>query len=166
MFFLLNYEEFDALTCQKQKIKIHFPLVSLPKLCHSIKHGYVFICVCEWEIPEILIRKKRVSETRIKGKWQRRPPSFIFRLTSEWFNFNIQKMTWGTGSVTWEVRYKEFCRKREEKRIRESQRLTLKQSHKQGNRKWKWKSLSCVQLFATPWTIQFMEFSRPEYWSG
>ena len=22
------------------------------------------------------------------------------------------------------------------------------------------------QLFATPWTIQFMEFSRPEYWSG
>ena len=24
----------------------------------------------------------------------------------------------------------------------------------------------CVQLFATPWTIQFMEFSRLEYWSG
>ena len=30
----------------------------------------------------------------------------------------------------------------------------------------KWKSLSCVWLFATPWTIQSMEFSRPEYWSG
>ena len=30
----------------------------------------------------------------------------------------------------------------------------------------KWKSLSRVRLFATPWTIQFMEFSRPEYWSG
>ena len=29
----------------------------------------------------------------------------------------------------------------------------------------KWKSLSSVQLFITPWTIQFMEFSRPEYWS-
>ena len=28
------------------------------------------------------------------------------------------------------------------------------------------KSLSRVQLFATPWTIQSMEFSRPEYWSG
>ena len=28
------------------------------------------------------------------------------------------------------------------------------------------KSLSCVQFFVTPWTIQFMEFSRPEYWSG
>ena len=27
----------------------------------------------------------------------------------------------------------------------------------------KWKLLSCVRLFATPWT---MEFSRPEYWSG
>ena len=27
-------------------------------------------------------------------------------------------------------------------------------------------SLSCVQLFATPWTVQSMEFSRPEYWSG
>ena len=26
--------------------------------------------------------------------------------------------------------------------------------------------LRCVQLFATPWTIQSMEFSRPEDWSG
>ena len=33
-------------------------------------------------------------------------------------------------------------------------------------RKWKWKSLSRVWLFVTPWTIQSMEFSRPEYWSG
>ena len=33
-------------------------------------------------------------------------------------------------------------------------------------RKWKWKSLSCVRLFVTPWTIQSMEFSRPAYWSG
>ena len=23
-----------------------------------------------------------------------------------------------------------------------------------------------VQLFVTPWTIQSMEFCRPEYWSG
>jgi len=30
----------------------------------------------------------------------------------------------------------------------------------------KWKLLSCVRLFAIPWTIQSMEFSRPEYWSG
>ena len=30
----------------------------------------------------------------------------------------------------------------------------------------KWKSLSHVLLSATPWTIQFMEFPRPEYWSG
>ena len=30
----------------------------------------------------------------------------------------------------------------------------------------KWKSLSHVQLFATPQTKQSMEFSRPEYWSG
>ena len=29
----------------------------------------------------------------------------------------------------------------------------------------KWKLLSHVWLLATPWTIQFMEFSRPEYWS-
>ena len=33
------------------------------------------------------------------------------------------------------------------------------------------KSLSCVRLFATPWTIAYqtplsMEFSRQEYWSG
>ena len=34
----------------------------------------------------------------------------------------------------------------------------------------KWMSLSCVQLFVTPWTIQRMystvHFSRAEYWSG
>ena len=30
----------------------------------------------------------------------------------------------------------------------------------------KWKSLSRARLFVTPWTIQSMEFSRPEYWSG
>ena len=30
----------------------------------------------------------------------------------------------------------------------------------------KWKSLSPVWLFTTPWTIQSMEFSRPEYRSG
>ena len=29
-----------------------------------------------------------------------------------------------------------------------------------------WSSLSHVQLFATPWAIQSMGFSRPEYWSG
>ena len=28
------------------------------------------------------------------------------------------------------------------------------------------KSLSHVRLYANPWTIQSMEFSRPEYWSG
>ena len=34
--------------------------------------------------------------------------------------------------------------------------------------KWevKWKLLSRVWLFATPWTIQPIEFFRPEYWSG
>ena len=30
----------------------------------------------------------------------------------------------------------------------------------------KWTSPSRVQLFVTPWTIQSMEFSRPEYRSG
>ena len=32
--------------------------------------------------------------------------------------------------------------------------------------KWKWNSLSLVRLFATPWTIQSLGFSRPECWSG
>ena len=31
---------------------------------------------------------------------------------------------------------------------------------------WKWKSLSHVRLFATPWIIQSVKFSRPKYWSG
>ena len=28
------------------------------------------------------------------------------------------------------------------------------------------KSLSRLRLFATPWTMQSVEFSRPQYWSG
>ena len=32
--------------------------------------------------------------------------------------------------------------------------------------KWKWKWLSRVRLFSTPWTKQFLKFSRLEYWSG
>ena len=36
---------------------------------------------------------------------------------------------------------------------------------------WKWKLLSSVRLFATPWTVARQaplstEFSRQEYWSG
>ena len=31
---------------------------------------------------------------------------------------------------------------------------------------WNWMWLSHVQLFTTPWTIQSMEFSSPEYCSG
>ena len=30
----------------------------------------------------------------------------------------------------------------------------------------KLKLLGRVQFFATPWTIQSMEFSRPDHWSG
>ena len=30
----------------------------------------------------------------------------------------------------------------------------------------KWKLLSRVQFFEISWTVQAMEFSRPEYWSG
>ena len=41
-----------------------------------------------------------------------------------------------------------------------------KEKKKKPKQSWKWKSLSRVRLFATPWTIQSREFSRPEYWSG
>ena len=30
----------------------------------------------------------------------------------------------------------------------------------------KWKLLSCVQIFETPWTTQSLELSRSECWSG
>ena len=43
--------------------------------------------------------------------------------------------------------------------------LVLSKSHVRCKGK-KWKSLSRVQQFVTAWTIQSMEFSRPEYWSG
>ena len=31
---------------------------------------------------------------------------------------------------------------------------------------WKWKSLSCVPLFVTPWIVESLGFSRPEHWNG
>ena len=48
--------------------------------------------------------------------------------------------------------------------------LTQRFSHNFEN-KWKCQSLSCVWLFATPWTVAHqaplsMEFSRQKYWSG
>ena len=41
-----------------------------------------------------------------------------------------------------------------------------KANTKMARNKLKWKSVSRVRLFATPWTIQSVEFSRPECWSG
>ena len=35
-----------------------------------------------------------------------------------------------------------------------------------GLKSWKWKLLSRFWWLVTPWTIQSMEFSRPENWSG
>ena len=35
-----------------------------------------------------------------------------------------------------------------------------------GPEKVTWNLLSRVWPFATPWSIQFMEFTRPEHWSG
>ena len=44
--------------------------------------------------------------------------------------------------------------------------LTLLPSPDPGLMLGQWKLLSRVQLFAIPWALQSMEFSRPEYWSG
>ena len=41
-----------------------------------------------------------------------------------------------------------------------------KKNKKEWRSEVKWKSFSRVQLFVTAWTIQSIEFSRPEYWSG
>ena len=35
-----------------------------------------------------------------------------------------------------------------------------------GNVREVWSSLSHVRLFVTPWTVQSMELSKPEYYSG
>ena len=44
--------------------------------------------------------------------------------------------------------------------------LTIAQQISPYTRKWKWKSLSRIWLFTTPWSMQSMEFPRPEYYSG
>ena len=58
------------------------------------------------------------------------------------------------------------CSPRDQTHISHWQANSLPLSHQGGpSSHWKWKLLIRVQLFATPWTIQFMEFSRPECWS-
>ena len=42
----------------------------------------------------------------------------------------------------------------------------LESSYVAESDKLKRKSLSRVRLFVAPWTIQSMEFLRPEYWTG
>ena len=43
---------------------------------------------------------------------------------------------------------------------------TYKDKEEITRRWWKWKSLRGVWFFVTSWTIQSVEFSSPEYWSG
>ena len=52
-----------------------------------------------------------------------------------------------------------------------TEQLTLSLQHGGGRRKVEEKSLSCVRLFATAWTVAYQAppsvgFSRQEYWSG
>ena len=59
-------------------------------------------------------------------------------------------------------------KKRKRERRKEINELQTNDGTRRSTGLWsqvKWKSLSSVRLFATPWTIQSMEFSRPEYWS-
>ena len=58
-------------------------------------------------------------------------------------------MVWGEGGISWDRQNKDGT----------GVVLTLNPEEV------KWKSFSHVWLFATPWTIEYMEFSRPEYWS-
>ena len=55
----------------------------------------------------------------------------------------------------------------DERRVRKMQCCSFedrRRGHKPRNVKWKLPSH--VRLFATPWTVQYMEFSRLEYWRG
>ena len=72
--------------------------------------------------------------------------------------------------------YSIFCSKPEWKRIwkriltlftdyRKFQKHSTRKKTSSSLSSTKWKLLSHVWLFATPWTLQSMEFSRPEYWS-
>ena len=69
-----------------------------------------------------------------------------------------------------------YCRKlKVDKAVGRAEGVTISISSRRSDSqkltcKWlqmgKWKLLSCVRLFVIPWTIQSMEFFRPEYWSG
>ena len=65
-----------------------------------------------------------------------------------------------------------YVQKKDRREKREEKLITVAMSYM--NREWQHrkkneselKVAQRVQLFATLWTVQSMEFSRPEYWSG
>ena len=60
-----------------------------------------------------------------------------------------------------------FSHLKEKEKKRRKDNFPLRATVENKNYKtWNWKSLSHVWLFATPWTLQSLEFSRLEYWSG
>ena len=73
-------------------------------------------------------------------------------------------MFWGVCNIAY--LYNQYAFDAAERYLQWYTLLNLRAWHVKVKWKWKWKSLGRVWLFVTPWTIQSMEFSRPEYWSG
>ena len=82
------------------------------------------------------------------------------RFSSEWPIFGSAKKSTLINTSLHTRNYAKYY-----KNIKFHQTLTLNQLLSTGKIV-KWKSLSRVWLFVTPWTIQSMEFSRPEYRGG
>ena len=104
----------------------------------------------------------RDTETAVSGSgYQTRmvmmlgPEAIWSQMSSEW----LEDIAWGVEEQERQKKQRDLC-----SWISICSRPTI--FHFISPWKWKWKSLSHVRLFVTPWTKQSMEFSRPEYWSG
>ena len=97
--------------------------------------------------------------------WYKSRPELLFcssYLKSNWLIFCAQLgVWWGSGLILFSAR----------KWLWKFNQWINIQNERSDSILKKVKSLSCVQLFATPWTVAYqalpsMGFSRQEYWSG
>ena len=149
-------------------ISVHFPLkTSFPVATLEIRYGLGKISLSN-DILTVKGQDITLSRTKVSG---RQDVQFCWRLCKNFRRFTVYSPSSLT-SETPDRRDQGYSPSRNpispkpDKQPRTPRRAGWRHSIKSSLRKRKGMLLSRIRLFVTPWTIQSMEFSRPEYWCG